>query len=365
VLKPPRTSIWPTLPPDAYVRGPRDSLPFPLEDPGHRVFSRARHGLFHGVRALGLSPGDGVLVPAYHHGSEVEALERAGLRCRFYEVAADLEPAEDRLEALLDPRVRAMYLIHYFGFPQDAGRWRAWCDRRNLVLIEDAAMSLLSTTRGRPVGSFGDLALFCLYKSFALPDGGAVVCTAPMPYPRNGRSIGLRQALMRNGSWLAQRSSASATLHALVGGDRQTPWGRDFDLGDPDARASRLTASLVPRIVDPGAADLRRSNYRVLFDALGDRLNTVFPTVPEGAVPISFLFRMEPEVQARLGNQLADRGVLLANFWMAPHRLVPTTGFEQATALRAEVVGLPVHQELRGVDLERIVDAMRSVRLTG
>jgi dTDP-4-amino-4,6-dideoxygalactose transaminase len=65
-----------------------------------------------------------VLVPAYHHGSEIEALLQAGLRIRYYEVDRALEPDAAALESLLGPDVRALYLIHYLGFPQDAPRWR-------------------------------------------------------------------------------------------------------------------------------------------------------------------------------------------------------------------------------------------------
>jgi dTDP-4-amino-4,6-dideoxygalactose transaminase len=114
----------PTLPPRASRAEPLRSLPFPLDDRRHRVFSQARHGLWQGVKALGMGAGDTVLVPAYHHGSEVEAFERAGIVCRFYDVDDRLSPNETKLESLLDASVRALYLIHYFGFPQDAGRWR-------------------------------------------------------------------------------------------------------------------------------------------------------------------------------------------------------------------------------------------------
>ena len=62
------------LPPTGLVRPAREPLPFPLSEPGCRVFSKGRHALHAGVAALGLVEGDEVLMPAYSHGSEVEAL---------------------------------------------------------------------------------------------------------------------------------------------------------------------------------------------------------------------------------------------------------------------------------------------------
>ena len=75
----------------------------------------------------------GVLAPAFHHGSEIEALLRAGLECRFYEVGESLAPDPAELESLVGPRTRALLLIHYLGRPQAAARWREWCDERELL----------------------------------------------------------------------------------------------------------------------------------------------------------------------------------------------------------------------------------------
>ena len=362
ILKTPRLSIWPTLPPDAYWRTPRAQLPFPLEEAGFRLFSRARHGLWQGARALGLGEGDAVLTPAYHHGSEIEALQRVGVGCRFYEVDDDLQPPdEDRLDELLAPDVKALYLIHYFGFPQMAERWKSWCDRHGLLLIEDAAMAFLSTRDGRHVGSFGHLAIFCVYKTFALPDGGAMVCSSPVPDVRGGRPpLGLKNSLARTGSWLAQRSKLFSTAHELVGGHHQQLWGQDFDLGDPFTPASRMTSMIVRRLADPDAAARRRSNYRFLAEELGDRLRPLFPDIPEGSSPVAFLFRLEPEEQAVMRKELGEHGVRLANFWMVPHPSLPEEGFERTRSLRLSVVGLPVHQELRSQDLRRIVTSLRA-----
>jgi dTDP-4-amino-4,6-dideoxygalactose transaminase len=360
VLKPPRLAIWPTLPPTVYGRKPFDALPFPLEEPHHRVFSRARHGLWQGVRALGIPPGSVVLTPALHHGSEIEALERAGLVCRFYDVDADLQPAQDRLEELLGPEVRALYLIHYFGIPQRVDRWRAWCDEHGLLLFEDAAMSFLSTLDGRPIGSFGDLAIFCLYKTFPLPDGGAIVCSSSrVPRLRARRPLGLAPAVMRHGSWLAQRSRAFSTAHATLARNRDPEWGRNFGLGDPYTPASRVTTALIPRLVDANAAARRRSNYHVLLEELADRVQPIFPAIPEGASPTAFLIQLDPDQQPRVGRMLLEAGVKPANFWLVPHPSLPTDGFDRARSLRSSIVGLPVHQELRGVDLERILAAAR------
>ena len=141
-------SVWPPLPPAVHIRPPIPRLPFPLEAPTCRLFGRVPHALHVGVRQLGLGPGDEVLAPAYHHGAEIEALRQAGIVCRWYDAHGNLEPDEDELDALMSERVRSLYLVHYLGFPQDAARWRRWCDDRGLLLIEDATQAWLSVRDG-------------------------------------------------------------------------------------------------------------------------------------------------------------------------------------------------------------------------
>jgi len=145
------------------------------------------------------------LVPAYHHGAEVEAFERAGARPRFYAGTADLAPHADELERLLRPSTRALHLIHNLGFVQDSPRWAAWCRERDLLLIEDCAPAWLAATGGRPAGTYGDLAVFSLYKTVALPDTGAAICSSRCP--RRGRRPGSGSARLRRAMPLGYRSA--------------------------------------------------------------------------------------------------------------------------------------------------------------
>jgi dTDP-4-amino-4,6-dideoxygalactose transaminase len=352
----PRLGVMPPLSLGVYTRPPADRIPFPLDEPGCVLFERARHGLWHGLRALGLVGGDEVLVPAYHHGSEVEAVVRAGLTCRFYEATEALAPDERELEALLGPRTRALHLTHYLGFAQDAPRWRGWCEERGLFLIEDAAQAWLGSLDGRPVGSFGDIAIFCLYKTFGVPDGGALLCSSP-PAPADGlRPAGIGRLALRHAAWCLERSPVLAELASRF--ERSAPYWpqQDFALGDPNRPPSAATLRLLRRI-DPGAAARRCANYRVLLDELGDLVPSPFATLPDGASP--FAFPIAVDDKQTLLARLASRGVRGLNFWSVPHPALPAARFPGAAALRARVVGLPVHQELRPADLARIARAVR------
>lgn len=362
-LLPRRLGIWPPLPIGVWARRRASHLPYPLQDPDCRLFARARHGLFHGVTALGLRPGHEVLVPAYHHGSEIEALSRAGLGLRFYDVTPSLEPDEGELASLLGPGVRALYLIHYFGVPQDLDRWRAWSDRHGLLLLEDAAMAFLATWRGRPVGSSGDLAIYCLYKSFGLPDGGALISGAPPSVRDEANRRGLRDIVARHGSWLAQRGSTFASLHAALRQGGDTGDGKvsgGIGLGVVNSGPSWATRALIPRLIDESAAATRRRNESLLRRALDSLVVPLFSEMPSGSSPVAFNLRLERGQVDSLRRRLAASGVRLARYWAEPHPALSRERFENAERLRAEVAGLPVHQELRDRDLRTIVAATRA-----
>jgi perosamine synthetase len=354
-------TVWPPpLSPAAYARPRSSEAPYPLRDPDARLYAWGRQALWHGVRAVGLRPGDTVLVPAYHHGSEVEALLRAGLRCRFYGGGADFGPREDELESLLDDSVRALHLSHFLGFPQDAARWRAWCDARGLLLIEDAAQAWLSDHDGRPVGSHGDVAIWCLYKSLALPEGALLRCTPAPAAPALDPRVGVDAVARLHAAWLGQRiPQVTIALQAIqrrrAGGQSSTEV--DVSLRDPDAGVWRILPFLLHRLAGDGIAAQRRANYADMASRLPVVVSPPFRDLPAGASP--FGLPVDVEDKDAVLALLRRRGIQATNFWSVAHPSLPDGGFPEIERARRRTVLLPVHQELRPSDRDAIVAAVR------
>jgi len=340
------------------VRRPTRSA-FPLTDPACRLYARARQGVHHGVLALGLRPGDEVLAPAYHHGSEVEALRRAGLTVRFHDVGPDLGPDPDEVARAVGPATRALYLIHTFGFPQDAPAWRAWCDDRDLLLIEDVAMGWPGSLRGQPLGSWGDLAVFCLYKTFGLPDGAAAVSGRTLPTPGGRRPFGGLGMARRQGAWLAQRWGWLGALRERAPARPEAPYA-DQVLGDPD-RPMSVLARLAIRRLDPSRAVLRLGHHRRLAGLLQDLVPTAVADPPDGTVPfVCPVAAPDPRAKDALLAGLRRRGIDALDLWREPHPAVEPERFPVAARLRSRMVGLPVHQELPADAPGRIAEAVRA-----
>jgi CelD/BcsL family acetyltransferase involved in cellulose biosynthesis len=350
----PLISTLPPLPPDVWARRPVDELPWPLELPEARIYAFGRQALFHGLAARGVEPGDEVLMPAWHHGSEVEAVIQAGMAPRFYDIGSDAAPDRDALDGLIGPRTRAFYLIHPLGLPHDAAAWRRWSDERGLLLIEDAAQAWRAHTPDGPAGSFGQLAIFCLYKTYGLPEGAALLSDPPPEPPSQPATFGLSELVRRHASWAAARSAVFASAarplrrpvgsidaeHALRGGD-SPPWS--------------YTDFLLRRLAGDDAAAARRANYATLLRELGDRVADGFGELPAGASP--FMFPLRAGDKAAVVERSSARGVRAIEVWSSAHPVL-AGAFPGAAERRATTVGLPVHQELRAEDLDRILCAV-------
>lgn len=358
-----RLSIWPTLPLNVHFRNDSNWLPYPLSEDGCRIFSKARHAIWNACRTLGLGSKDVVLVPAYHHGCEIEALLQAGVQIRYYELTEMLEPDLKSLESQLTSEVSVFYLIHYLGFPQDVKRWRLWCDENDLLLFEDAAQSFLTEVDNQPVGTFGHAGVFCLYKTYGIPDGGAVVTLVPPARPTSELQSGNWRVFKRHINWLAERSAIVGSVHLCIKPftkllrkkKNHNPY-KEFDMGDPFSPPSTSTMKLLPKLFDKTTAARRRDNYQFLLDHHGHLVPRPFRKLPAGASP--FAFPIESNDADGVLKKLRRYGIEGLLFWRNAHPSLPVNKFPVSMAFRNRVFAVPVHQELTQSELFQISEAV-------
>ncbi len=129
-----------------------------------------------------LSPGDEVIVPSFTFVSTANAIVMRGATPVFVDIDArtlNIDPA--RVEAAITPRTKAIFAVHYAGFPADMDALRRIAEPHGLLLIEDAAQALGSTYKGRAAGSLGDLAAFSFHetKNVISGEGGALTINRP------------------------------------------------------------------------------------------------------------------------------------------------------------------------------------------
>lgn len=129
------------------------------------------------VEALGIGPGDEVILPAFTIISCITQIVRSGAT----PVVVDSDPLTwnmdvTRIEALITPRTRAIMAVHIYGLPVDMDPLLELAARYGLNIIEDAAEMHGQTYKGRPCGSFGDLSTFSFYpnKHITTGEGGMI-----------------------------------------------------------------------------------------------------------------------------------------------------------------------------------------------
>ncbi len=135
-------------------------------------FFWARNAIFYSLKALGISDGAHILLPAYLCRAAVEPFEVFGADLEFYPIGRGCELDLLEIEARIKPCTEAILVVHYFGFPQPINRLRALCDRRSLYLIEDCAHVLQGSFKGQRLGTFGDASVFSWRKFLPIYDGG-------------------------------------------------------------------------------------------------------------------------------------------------------------------------------------------------
>lgn len=137
-----------------------------------RYFSLARHALAAGLKALGIGRGGVVLLPEYICRDLLASVHAVRAEPIFYPVDRSLSPRSLPVKQ----GVKAVLMVDYFGFPQELEPFRAYCVERGAALIEDNAHGFLSRDeQGKLLGSRGDLGIFSLRKTFAFPDGAALL----------------------------------------------------------------------------------------------------------------------------------------------------------------------------------------------
>jgi dTDP-4-amino-4,6-dideoxygalactose transaminase len=202
--------------------------------------------------------------------------------------------------------------------------------------------------------------VFSFYKAVGVPEGGALRSSRPAEIAVHGRPGGtarvLRQLASRHEAWLTSRSSVVANLRAgSTHRWRSSAW--TYRLGKVHAAPSRIIPFLLPRLLQPDPAERRRRNYRVLLGELAGQVPAALAVLPDGASPCFFPVQTtdKPGLIALLDEYEIDA----VDFWGVAHPSMPAAAFPVTNRLRASIVGVPVHQELRGRDLERIVSAVR------
>lgn len=291
-------------------------------------------------RALGIGPGDDVVVPAMTATYTALAVTMVGARPVFADVEPGrltMDPASlrDRLTA----STKAIVPVHLFGQAADLAALSAIAAEAGVPLVEDCCQAHLATCGGRPVGTTGIAGAFSFYPTKnlgALGDGGAVIT--------NDAALAARLARLRNGGQVTRYEHAEAGINSRL----------------DELQAAVLRVRL-PRLA-AGTAQRRALAAQYRAGLVGTR---AVPVPERDAGHVYHLFPVQHPQRDEVRARLERAGVETLIHYPIP--LPAQRAFADmapaacpvAARAAAELLSLPLHPALTPAQVDRIITAVR------
>ena len=351
-------------------------------------FHKARIGIRHASDLLRLNKEDEILAPAYHCGSEIDPLLNSGVQVTLYDVDQNCRINIPDIKNRITSKTKAIYVTHYFGFPQDLTAVKKLCEQKKLYLIEDCAMALFSCDCAKNIGRTGDIAVFSLVKTLPVPDGGWLVINNPsldklsietelpalpailrrlMPFIKSNLLIFLSKSTMLHPLYaiifkcLNFRRMANAEKE-ISAGDK-SPMSADLYYHDKLSKTtmSGITKRMLKAFVPDEIKRIRRRNYCQLADLLRGQNNVkiLFTELPAGVCPLNFPVIVNNRDIVRL--ELYKRGIDADAFGKYYHHQYTLDDFPDSRFLRSHLLSLPIHQNLDARHIQYIADNLIEV----
>jgi len=300
-----------------------------------------------GLLAMGVGPGDEVIVPSFTFAATANAVALTGAAPVF----CDIDPLSytldtDHLKSLVGPKTRGVMPVHLFGHPARMVEIQKISQEQGLEIYEDAAQAHGASVGGRKVGTFGDFAMFSLYptKNMTSGEGGMVSCRTE----ETARAV----RLLRNQGMETQYhneiigyNNRMTDIHAAIGRVQLRNLSRWTQTRIKNAQylSGGIQGVSTPHVVDDVVHVFHQYTIRVPHDRDG--------------------FSRALKEEFGIGN-----GV----YYPVPNHQLPSlkkyaaaSDLPETVRAAKEVLSLPVHPSLKRRHLDRIVDAVNSLSKAG
>ena len=269
---------------------------------------------------------DTILMPGYigesaKEGSGVfDPVRHTRVKFEFYKINSDLSAdLEDIKRKMLNVNVKAILLIHYFGFPQKCvNELSVLCKEENIILIEDCAHTFSGKMDGMKLGSTGDFALFSIHKLLTTDNGG-------MLQVNNGLYKELFNGCEEN-----------IQLRDLL----------TYAKSDMDMIAERKVENY--------------KTYLQLLNKESELFEILYPELQEGVVPNNFPVIIKNYDRFKLYNELDAMGIPTVVLYYRMIEELNKEEFPISFKLADTILNLPVHQDTEIKDIKHIAEVLNT-----
>ena len=316
------------------------------------------HALEMAAILLDLKPGDEVIVPSFTFVSTVNAFVLRGAKPIFIDVRPDtLNLDETQLEALITPRTKAIFVMHYAGVGCEMDVINAIAQKHNLPVVEDNAHGLFAKYKGKNLGTFGALATQSFHetKNVSSGEGGALLINNPV---FNDRAEIIRE----------KGTNRSRFFRGQV--DKYT-W---VDIGSSYLPSELVAALLCSQLEAGSKIQAKRKSvcttYRNELTTWAEKLGATLPHVPEYCEEPSHMFYLlmpDLNTRTRFIQWMKSQNVLCVFHYLPLHLsdMGLTFGGKPGACPVTEdisdrLVRLPLFYDLTDSELAYVIETMHA-----
>lgn len=303
-------------------------------------------------------PGDEVILPSFTFSSTATAFVLGGAKLVFTDIRPDtMNIDETKIEAAITPRTRAIVAVHYAGVACEMDAIMDIARRHGLIVIEDAAQGVMSSYKGRALGTIGDLGCYSFHetKNYSMGEGGALIINDPK---YNERAEILRE----------KGTNRSKFFRGQV--DKYT-W---VDFGDSYLPSELNAAYLWAQLLRADEINNDRLNswneYNEAFKPLAEKALVELPVIPEGCVHNAHMFYLKTESleqRTALIKYLKERDIMAVFHYVPLHSAPAGLKFGRfdgedvyTTAESDRLLRLPLYYGLSREDRQAVIGAVKA-----
>lgn len=304
-----------------------------------------------------LKPGDEVILPSYTFSSTANAPVLAGAKLVFVDIRPDtMNIDEKKIESAITKKTKVIIAVHYAGISCEMDTILDIARRHNLMVIEDAAQGVMSTYKGKALGTMGDFGCYSFHetKNYSMGEGGALVINNPAYNEK-------AEILREKGTNRAKFFRGQVDKYTWVDfGDSYLP---------SELNAAYLWAQL--EVADE-INDNRLATWNAYYEAfkpLEEKGYIELPTIPAGCVHNAHMFYIKlKDLEARTDfiEALKKDGVNCVFHYIplhsapAGHKFGRFDGEDEYTTKESErLVRLPLYYNLTLEDREHVIDSVK------
>ena len=302
----------------------------------------------------GLQPGDEVILPSFTFSSTANSFVLAGAKLVFVDIRSDtMNIDEKKIEAAITDKTRVICPVHYAGVACEMDTIMDIARRHNLLVVEDAAQGVMSTYKGKALGTIGDFGCFSFHetKNYSMGEGGAIVIN-------NEKYIEKSEILREKGTNRSQFFRGQVAKYNWV------------DFGDSylqsDLNAAYLWAQLeMADEINNNRLETWNAYYEA-FKSLEEKGVITLPTIPEGCVHNAHMFYIkckDLETRQAYIKFMKENDILCVFHYVPLHSAPAGLKFgrfygedEHTTPDSDRLVRLTMYYNIDKDDLKKVVD---------